>query len=110
MSRFRCGGFTLTEVLVVVLILNILAAVVVPKVSNAVTRSRYTATATICRLSRSLQENGASAADLQRRLDCLLDAVAEVDPPFLSEAEAAWRIALSPAFTFMQLPQSQSAA
>lgn len=44
------GGFTLVEILIVVIILGILAALVVPKFSNASTDSKAAAAAATCRV------------------------------------------------------------
>ena len=43
LSKKRCRGFTLIEILIVVIILGILAAIVVPQFSNASQDSRNTA-------------------------------------------------------------------
>lgn len=45
-NSYRTSAFTLTEVLIVVLILGILAALVVPKFTRAAEQSRITASAT----------------------------------------------------------------
>ncbi|MEM6332958.1 MAG: prepilin-type N-terminal cleavage/methylation domain-containing protein [Planctomycetota bacterium] len=55
-ARRRPTGFTLIEILVVVVILGILAAIVVPQFTNATTPARYSAFATdLTSMGRSLQ-------------------------------------------------------
>lgn len=45
-------------------------------------------------------------ADFDLWLECLVDAVGEVDPPARADVADAWRIALAPAISFLLLSSS----
>lgn len=63
-ARKKQSGFTLVEILIVVVILGILASIVVPQFSNATDQSRATAVASIVRTVQSkVFENFATGGD-----------------------------------------------
>jgi truncated hemoglobin YjbI len=57
-------------------------------------------------LAASHQGMQLTRADYDLWLECLVDAVGEVDPPAKVDVADAWRIALAPAISFMLLSSS----
>lgn len=67
-------------------------------------------TAGLRAIAASHQGMHLTRADFDLWLECLVDAVGEVDPPAQAEVADAWRIALAPAFSFLLLASSSSDA
>lgn len=69
-NRTRNHGFTLVEILIVVVILGILASIVIPQFSDATSKSKSVATASITRTIQSkIFENYATQGDFPGTLD-----------------------------------------
>jgi len=64
------------------------------------------ASSTLCRLATSHQAMRLTRADYDLWLECLIDAVGEVDPPARADIADAWRITLAPAISFLLLSNS----
>jgi hemoglobin-like flavoprotein len=57
-------------------------------------------------IAASHQAMHLTRADYDLWLECLVDAVGEVDPPARADVADAWRIALAPAISFLLLSSS----
>lgn len=70
----------------------------------------FSPTMALRRLAASHQAMGLTRGDYALWVECLIEALDDVDPPVKGDLADAWRVALAPAITFMQLPSSVPAA
>lgn len=94
----RDAGFTLLELLVVLLIVGLIAAIATPSVTGSIQRAREAALAENLQvMRRAIDEHHADTGSYPRDLDTLVAAryISHVPEDPVAERDAAWQLVLT---------------